>query len=496
MQHNQKTELKKSARECWSFSDLLDYDYLLYLDESRPVEELTERDRGICQLSASKASESELARCWLARRREQEHGRLPGGCFADAQKYIGWGLAVLGLFLGFGYGAGVLQYSGREAINIPVAFGLLVGLPFVFSMVGLLVMALRLPVGRSQLLQRIWSGMGRLLARHIMSADQQRRMDAFLGAVVMRGQKYGSVPIWLTKQLWYRFALFFQLASLAAVIGGGLVHNLAFGWESTADVAPEQVHDIVQTVASPWHWIDGACPSVDNIAGSRIALNDGRGDNADADLKSWWPFLCFAMFFYAVLPKLALVVISHLAGRHALCRIKFNDAGSRRLFRRMTAPLLDADGGFMADPPLRHGVTHADADNRAARTPDMVYNALVPDDIAVLAHSDLAGMIRSSLRGDSGKVLDVKLDEDADAGVWSELPAGESVLVVQELWQPCTEEVLEYLRALRKSVGEQVLITVGLIKCSDGEYSSLYADWCYQLKAMRDPLLEVVQLDG
>jgi len=512
MQNNRKQLTARRKQPCWAISDLLDYDYFLYLDENESHDETKTRDRAI-YLSGfagndTTVTDHRLATCWLnARRKQVTSEALPGHIFAGIKKYINLIPALIGIVLGSTYGAGVLKYSGETAINLPTAFGFLVAFPLSLSILSLLLMVMRVQLIQPARLQGLWNIIYKLFGRYAMPTEQKRRKtDAFFNSISIRIKKYGTIPGWTAKHRQHCFTLSFQIGSLAAVILTGMVHDLAFGWESTADVAPQSIHKVVESISAPWNkWTDNGSPTIDNIIGSRLILKEGLDNNDDADLKSWWPFIFYAMFFYAVLPKLALVLISGIAGRRALCRIDFNEAQSRALFRRMTLPQLTPNSDFVPKPALRGS---ASDQVEAAGTPaltehnvdgagpysDTVYNVLRPDDISTMPEDQLSQIITANTHGRLGSVLTVEFDEEDDLKTWKQLPENESILIIQEAWQPCTTEILEYLRALRGVVGTRRLITIGLLETTSGSRNTLFSDWRYQLKTLRDPLLDAVQL--
>jgi hypothetical protein len=185
----------------------------------------------------------------------------------------------------------------------------------------------------------------------------------------------------------------------------------------------------------------------------------------------------------------------------SLLKIDFHDTESSALFRRMTSPVINPDtDGFVPDPPLRN---IAETENLPSEQyhDNAVFNVLVPDDIPPISDEETVKAVAANLHGKCGSIRKITLDEDLDEDIWKNLPRGESVLIIQEGWQPCTMEYLDYLKAMRQVLNERQLTVVGLI----GQYpqnknkvsgftEELYRDWHYRLVNLRDPALESIRL--
>ena len=138
-----------------------------------------------------------------------------------------------------------------------------------------------------------------------LGADHRSRMDSTLGIIRSKGSTYGFLfflPIFILTQL---FAIGFNLGLLTTTLFKVITADIAFGWQSTLQLSSAAVHSLVQKIALPWSWLaagDPAYPSLAQIEGSRIILKEGIYHLSTPDLVSWWPFLCFSVFFYGLLP--------------------------------------------------------------------------------------------------------------------------------------------------------------------------------------------------
>ena len=494
----------------WSVADLLNYDYFLYLDKSISALETTPRDREICLAAGAKPKTNwarrKLARIWLnARHKESPDITMPGATFLTVNRILNWSIAGLGILIGALYGFGVLKYTGTEAINLLIAFVLLVLLPLIFTAITLVMIILRKYISNrskeheSPFIQILYQK----VIRHMVSSEQKRRgTEAFFNNISIRLKKYGSAPAWIITVRLQLFAVTIQLGSLLAVLFSGGFHDLAFAWQTTTNITPEAIHNIVSLISSPWNnWAPNGLPSLENVAGSRVILKEGISELNSINLSAWWQFICYSMLFYAVLPRGILLLGSWITEKITLLRIDFHDAESSALFRRMTSPIINQDNkNFIPDPPLR-GQTEEDNSVTEQFHTDATFNVLVPDDINPITDDTIKTAIAANLHGKCNKILTVDIDEEEDLSAWKKLPNEESILIIQEGWQPCTMEYLDYIKNMRQTIEDKQLIVVGLTGSLSLENrvpteldDNLFNDWRYQLSTLRDPALESIKL--
>lgn len=490
----------------WTVAELLNYDYFQYSDKSVSALDTAPRDRKI-YLAAGATPKThwarrKLARIWLdAMRKEMPDKSLPGTTFLTVNRIINWCIAGLGVLLGALYGFGVLKYTGTEAINLLIAFILLVFLPLIFTVITVVMIILRKYIStrhqerENPIIQMLYQK----VTRHFISSEQKRRStEAFFNHVSIRLKKYGSTPAWIITVRLQLFAVMIQLGSLLAVLFSGSFHDLAFAWQTTTNITPDTIHNLVTFISIPWHsWAPNGVPSLENVAGSRVILKEGISALNSSDLSSWWKFICYSMLFYAVIPRGLLLAASWIAEKVSLLKIDFRDTESSALFRRMTSPIINQESdGFIPDPPLRdYPATNISTTERYHD--DATFNVLMPDDITPLNDDEIKSAVSTNLHGKCDKIFTVSLDDEQDVLVWKRLPVKASVLILQEVWQPCTMEYLDYIRTMRQAIDDKQLIVVGLIGKSSAENKisatlddDLFNDWRYQLSTLRDPTLE------
>lgn len=493
----------------WSVAELLNYDYFHYLDKSISAIKITPRDREIYLNAGIKSNthwaRRKLARTWLnARQKQSPDITMPGQTFLTVNRILNSLIAILGILLGALYGFGILKYTGKEAINLLISFILLVLLPLLFTAITLIMILLRKYIStmnkdrENPLIQMLY----KTVIRHIISSEEKRRStEAFFNHISIRLKKYGSAPTWIITVRLQLFAFTIQLGSLLAILLSGSFHDLAFAWQTTTNITPETIHRLVTIISIPWHsWAPNGVPSLENVTGSHVILKEGISKLNSTNLAAWWQFICYSMLFYAVIPRGILLAGSWITEKISLLKISFHDSESSALFRRMTSPIINQDNNFIPDSPVRNNI----ADNEPPAEQyhaDAIFNILVPDDIPPIADDTIRNAVNINLHGKCNKIFSVTLDEDDDSKIWNKLPATESILIIQEGWQPCTMEYLDYIKNMRQRLKTHQLIIIGLTGKTSPENKTIleldnkaFDDWRYQLSTLRDPALESVKL--
>ncbi|MCI5212559.1 MAG: DUF2868 domain-containing protein, partial [Candidatus Electrothrix sp. ATG2] len=197
-----------------------------------------------------------------------------------------------------------------------------------------------------RLLRRLFTGVLHKLMASVqkkasqkISADTRLKWSASAGSIRQLRQRYGLLflrPFFLVVQL---FGVSFNTGVLAATLFKVIGADLAFGWQSTLQVTPSSVYDLVHWISLPWSWLpDPFTPTLSQIEGSRLVLKDGIYHLINADLTSWWPFLCLSVFCYGLLPRLALLLFGTLRQRLDLVRLDFQQGCLRQPLHRMRTP--------------------------------------------------------------------------------------------------------------------------------------------------------------
>lgn len=510
--------MSKNSLNDWDIADLVDLEYFLVEDDALDETELARRDREFYRshiAQGSSSSRRSLLRAWLETRREETRAKetalLPGEVTATVFRLLPMLLLTLGALLGGGLAWGVLSYSGARPINLFAALILLVALPFFSALLSAVLPWLRLLRRSSNA-----ASMGSLLAGEL-PARLSRRLYGMAGGTSAtghsalarswnllrgRGGLYASVMGWQAFSLMQIAALGFSLAILLTVLLRGWIADLAFSWQTTAQVSAEQVHHLVSLLARPWSLLVDpslAHPTLEQVAGSRVFLKEGLQQLSSADLQSWWYFLLWAILFYAVLPRLLLLGAALVGSRRAWVRLSFTDARIESLLRRMQYARLHIgkENESRDDETLGEGLLPNDVREGMERL-----QVLVPQE---LSNRDLAQHeIQNEFKASIESFAQVKLDEDEDAEALHSLAQKSdpgTVLIVLEGWQPCITATLEYLKAVRRTLGRQRLLVVGLIGRQHPQGwqptpEHEFHIWRQRLAALGDPALLVHNWKG
>lgn len=532
------------VKNLWNIADLIDLHYFFQLDEELRLKEgegaLAKRDRIIYlakigpQLGkADDIPPRLLVRKWLAIRRLQflqEKGHeglvLPGTVWRELTAICRGLFLFAGLLVGIGLAGSFLLYSGTAPLNVSSYLGgfvllqlLFVGLQaffFLYRMLRRIPMestGLYVLIGRLLMkgMERVRRGLQRKL-----SGRQRLDLAALIGGV-QQHKELAVLLIWPAFILVQLGGIGFNLGVIGATLARVIFSDIAFGWQSSLQLSAGAVARLVQWIALPWSWaMPQAYPSLEQIQGSQMVLKEGIAHLTTGALVSWWPFLCFAVAVYGLLPRLALLVLGLVQQQRALERLHFATLGVRPLLQRMTAPRVDTNavttivqGAFPVYRPDR-GADSAPATAPERMTPvpeGALWFVLIPDEIydecplSVLSSLLLPRIgfariegIRSGGPGVALTEIPVPLTQAAGAAGLA------GVLLLQEAWQPPLRETESFVRQLRQVVGETIPLTILLIGKPSAESIFTPVDhgqlqiWSQKMRTMGDPGLEVQPL--
>jgi len=522
----------------WRIRDIIDLEYFFYRDAvSQPAEDqqyLNERDRKIFLNSVRPGmQEGErqdrpfMIRAWLDRRREEESTQeavLPGESFQGLYSSFRILFVIAGLVLGGGSGLSFLAYTGDRPLNVFVYLSV-----FVFFQVLLLLLLLVLFLYRMKK-RSFWSSsplyrvIGRAMLKMLLSAkdrvseklgaEQRSRAESILGIIVNKGHTYGVLcflPVFILTQL---FAIGFNLGLLATTLFKVVTADIAFGWQSTLQLNPAAVYSLVQKLALPWSWLvagDLAYPSLAQIEGSRIILKEGIYHLSTPALASWWPFLCFSVLFYGLLPRLFLFAGAAASQRRHLAGLDFRQGVYEQLLLRMTTPLVSTRGRKVEDagPSVKETeLNYGTIGQKAAvdRSGSRNLLVMVPDDIfAACSQEQIGSAVQLRFGSAIAGIVRINEDSDTDAGILANLkdsspPAETDILLIQEAWQPPILEYINFIKDLRKAIGPGPCIRIGLIgKPLPDTIFSPVKDinrkiWTQKINAIGDPCIYTVGL--
>jgi hypothetical protein len=239
-----------------------------------------------------------------------------------------------------------------------------------------------------------------------------------------------------------------------------------------------------------------------------MVLKDGIYHLATQDLVSWWPFLCLAVLFYGLIPRLLFFLAGILFKSRGLARLDFSYSLADRLVHRMETPLLGTEGEPASARPeaasAPPAVQPAPPEGKEPPPPDQGVVALIPDDIfeacprgelEALTTQVFGSSIRETVRmGGGDPALPARLAEAARENGRSDF------FILKEAWQPPIREDLTFIRNLRQAVGDRSRIQMGLIgRPAPGTIFTRVATqdwqiWHEKITSLGDPYLRLERL--
>lgn len=541
-------------KKLWSIADLVDLEFFFRQDDGRELDSLAARDRKIytelpSALRGAEAVPSVLLRAWLCSRRKslrKEAGEsvLPGRVWQEVICFF-YGTALLvGLFSGIGLAFSFLAYSGREPVNVAAYFAVfvLVQALLFFLLVG--TACFRKIQGRdlveasllyrllrrlfAELLHKLTASMYRK-ASHKISAETRLKWSSSAAGIRQLRQRYGPLffrPFFLVVQT---FGVSFNIGVLAATLFKVIGADLAFGWQSTLQVTPASVQELVHWIALPWSLLpDPFIPTLSQIEGSRLLLKEGIYHLVNADLTSWWPFLCLSVFCYGLLPRLLLLLIVSIRQHRNLTELDFQQGYFRQTLHRMLTPQVStaarekgkssvtgaepasASSDESTVPELRHRMPqqeNSSLEHSAPNSPSAPLIVLIPDELLPdCPAEELARQVSIRL----GYILTQTfpfwtLEQSEEEELVAVQKAGKEqkrtdVLVLLEAWQPPIQELFSWLGLLRRTLGPEPVIILALIgkPTSESILTPVQQQdmriWQQKSAALNDPGLQLIEL--
>lgn len=518
----------------WQIPDILDLEYFLRANGQETVDPGQDRDIYISNIlpaldKSAPLSRRHVIRKWLDRKRELEKAKhpdttiLPGETYSEIYGLLQVISAVMAVMTGWATAATLLRYSGVEPVNIASYLAILVlfQIALLISTTLLITVHSIRPGGfGSSVLYGLISRAAVAVALKLkqktskkLSASKKDALSAALGLLRGKRRIYGDLFFWPVFRLLQIFGVALNIGALAGTLLRVLSKDLAFGWQSTLQLSGETVYNLVHSIALPWAWlmpVELAHPTLAQINGSHMVLKEGIYHLTTTDLVAWWPFLCFAVTFYGLLPRTLLFFFSIFRTRRSLNRIDFGHSDIDRLMQRLQTPQVSTMGEPSAVNPESDGLR----DFQVPQTPpplDAVEErrlvGLIPDEIYDdCPAAELKNHVRQALAAHLGEIFRFGEDMEADRRIikhlgdtdWSGEASG--IFILQEAWQPPIREFLTFLANVREAMGEHVKIEIGLIGRPKQEtiFTSPSAEdwrtWHRKLQSLADPYLRLERL--
>ena len=533
--------MKKSN---WQIKDIIDLEYFIRHDEKSVGDAdqnaLSKSDRGIYlnhiqpyESNGKSISKGQTLKIWLDERRQSESFEnekktiLPGALFEEIYHFLKYSFLALGLILGLGLAFTFLYYRGDRPLNVSTFFGAFVIVQNILLLFLIVFSLMRIFSHKPPYSSIIAKSLSELITKLIvtikerglskLSGSTRGRFEAGFGIFQEKGKSYGSLFLWTSFVLTQGFMAAFNVGVVCALLIKIMGSDIAFGWQSTLKISAEWISELVQVISSPWSWFipqEIAYPTLSQIQGSHMILKDGIHLMTTEDMTSWWPFLCLAILFYGLMPRLILIAAGFLGRKNAINRFDFSQSVFEGLWRRLQTPIVSTAGKFVDEgiPDKNHNA--ADSENSESvpqyqTIPEQQdsYVLLIPDDIMESYPSDdLQYSASKNTKNSIIKRLTTGEDDEQDLRLIEDIIKKSkdnralNIFLIKEAWQPPIREDLRFIEKLRETLGPKSNIKVGLMgKPKEGRGSTVIKEeewmaWDQKLKALGDPYLSLERL--
>lgn len=515
----------------WTIGDIINFEYFLSQDSVEPDDTvLRKRDRDIYineigpELDSKDQTPQNILRLWLGKLKAKEklkfgsRALFPGDFYEESLSLLRVFFLIAGFTTGTLAAGSFFSYTGRQPLNVSYFFSITVFFQ-IFILIfftGFFLLRTRIIFLKKSFLP--YPLLGRFVEKLLLKfhrnmagkipAEKRSAFYSALGFIKAGKNIYGSLFSWPLFILMQILGIGFNIGILFSTLFTVLVFDTAFGWQSTIQMGACLVHKIVSVVAAPWSWFLPASisfPSIDQIQGSRIVLKDGIFQLATEDLVSWWPFLCLAVLFYGLFPRIVLFIAGSKALSQNLTKQKFEHGQCKRLMNRLLIPIVSTQAVVPEDKK-------ADAEARqepgkAGEIPVQEYVALVPDDIFDLCNIDeFKRIVQKNLGCYIKTIKRTGLDFDEDMETLEDIMLKREssdffdILLLYEAWQPPIKEIQNFIRKIRKSGDKKMDILVALIGRPESDMIFTMTDpddkkiWNMKMTEIGDPFLHVESL--
>lgn len=488
------------------FGELVDLEVALRQD-AEAERELLEADAARVRREALPAARRDLLRVWLRVTRERrEYGEL--GATWERGLSVATALLSVGMCAaGWGVATGLFRYTGEHPVNVLTVLVVLVGSQ-VALVAGTLVSLLVLRVSPNAyegipLLDLVRAGvrnLGALLARVFSQRSPERAaaLRRALGYARSRQGLYGGVERFLVLRTLQVVAVSFNVGALANLLFTVSVSDLAFSWATTLNWTPEGLADVLARAAAPWAWAwPAACPDEALLQATQYSRLDAAFADAELGTRGgtgagrWWPFVAMSVTVYALLPRLLLLVGSHVGVRRALSAVSLDTPEIDRLERRLRGPVVQRSRPSDAADlrPLGEGAQPVPAPSHVV---DAAPALCVRWRDARFRVGDLDSLLRETFRTTregplaSAGGYDYAEDEALLVRARELTEDGTPVFIVAEPWASPDRAFKRFVAALRQAAGARRHINVLLTTGGDAGDRALWAGY---LAELGDPYL-------
>ncbi len=484
-------------------ADLVDLGPELEKDDAVALADRQRRDAQFSQSLPASLGPLDRVSAWL--RHRGDDSETEGERVARGRRVITLLLALAGLLTGWVVAMALFRYDGTHPVNVMWVLAVFVGLQlitlFLFLVAALPQAASRLPglSGLQSALVGLSPGRIGLALTRLLPAGSRHALNAFVGRSAKNRRLFGGVTRWIVLHWSQVFALMFQVGAIAGALSLVVFSDLAFGWSTTLDLGAQAVHRAASALSLPWSIpAPHAVPSLDLVESTRFFRLDPKraGDIASAsaeNLTRWWPFILLSMIVYGLIPRLLTLILSARRVRsNAADAIRFFP-GTDELLDRMNGNIIKTQAvepEVQMPKPTYHTLGTVESASASAAVIDWSESGLEESAIDQLL-GDTLGYSRGMLQPAGGARSLAEDQSVIDAIVTVK---DGPIVVIVKAWETPMLEFLDFLRDLRRAVGERRSIVVvptgvdnGAVAPARDEDASV---WAERLETLGDPWLK------
>lgn len=357
-------------------------------------------------------------------------------------------LGILSLIIGVFSGVGLLNYGGKEPVNV-VYFIVMVAL------VPLVTMSMA-----------IWSmfkaSKQQSVLVHISPAYWMEKIIHFLPNTSQNLLKNIRIsPLLLNFLIIKRsqlLALLFSIGLFIALIWKVSTQDLAFVWSTTLQVSPSDFHSFLKGVAFAWRdLVPSALPSLELVEQSQYLrlggkINDQMVHNAVL-LGQWWKFLAIATLFYAIFLRILIWLLASFGLRQAIDKSINNLSGASRVLYEMSTPLVSSQSAQIEKSFTRSDVSYSRITTSMDGSYDSVLGWAMSDDEIIITN-DALGILSQNIAdvGGTNKLAQDRAIIERQSG---------NILLLVKAWEPPTMDIVDFIYDLSNKVTKITLLPIG-----------------------------------
>ena len=508
------------------FQQLITFVLQLRSDAACDSTVLRQRDRAIGQsLVALRGKPIAQLNAWLQHVARHDTRTLAQQV-AHARRVLSLIVLVAGLVAGNGTAALVFYYDGTQPINVLPVLSVFVLLPLVLllflGMRAALFKLIPLLLGRSGLQPSLslWFAAVMAVIQRLLPQQYREAMQLALGWSSAHYRLYGRVHRWSLLMWSQLFALGFMLSAIAWFVFRLSTTDMAFVWSTTLDIEPQTMAAITNSLALPWtHLASQATIDLDTIRKTRYFRAHYSVVPPDVHAEAlgrWWPFVLAAMITYGLVPRL-LVLMMCLWRQHVALRwCLVHTPGAAEVLDRLNSPIVETAAADALSPSTYERLAPVPDDGAMRRAPTPVHNTIGSSQAVVITWANVP-VRDSDVRQHIMQHLGLQVTSIWTAG-WATAPEDDQrvlqaaakalcdqsstrrvLLVLVKAWEPPMLDVVDFLCALRRAIGEgQRIVLLPIAMSPQALASHVYQQqcdiWQRKLATVGDPWLRVQAL--